>query len=142
MLNARKALYDELDIINIVKLLRLAQFTSRTQLKAHQALLVGWQDRYNIYGGEQKIPIDDYNGSSFTHEDAILISKLLANEPVSASEMKDANEKASRDFVQDFDTDTDEIDRLLFNQITDKESLNSNIQSYRINAEADEMLLS
>ena len=52
MLNARKALYEELDIINIVKLLRLAQFTSRTQLKAHQALLVGWQDRYNIYGGE------------------------------------------------------------------------------------------
>ena len=99
MLNARKALYEELDIINIVKLLRLAQFTSRTQLKAHQALLVGWQDRYNIYGGEQKIPIDDYNGSSFTHEDAILISKLLANEPVSASEMRDANEKASRDFV-------------------------------------------
>ena len=43
--------------------------------------------------------------------------------------MKDANEKASYDFVQDFNTDTDEIDRLLFNQITDKESLNSNIHS-------------
>ena len=56
--------------------------------------------------------------------------------------MKDANEKASRDFVQGFDTDTDEIDRLLFSQITDKESFNENIQSYTINTEAGEMLLS
>ena len=50
--NAKKALYEETEITNIVKTLRLAQFTSKAVLKPHQALLVGWQDKYNISGGE------------------------------------------------------------------------------------------
>lgn len=64
--NAKKALYNEIDILNIVRILRLAQFTSKAVLQPHQALLVGWQDKYNIYGGEPQIIADDYDGRSYS----------------------------------------------------------------------------
>jgi hypothetical protein len=49
--------------------MRLAKFTSKVHLKPYQALLVGWQDTYNIYGGSPGIVIDDFDGGSFNTED-------------------------------------------------------------------------
>ena len=78
----------------------MAELTSQTVLKPHQALLVGWQDKYNIYTGEPKTEVNNFDGSSFSLDDATLQGKLLASMPVDTSEMKDIHEEVDREFVE------------------------------------------
>jgi len=87
-------------------------------LKAHQALLVGWQDRYNIQGGEKEKSSNDFDGSSFSADDATLQNNMIADMPVNPSELKDVHEDADRAFVSKFDPSSDDIDKLLLELIT------------------------
>ena len=64
------------------------------------------------------MPVDEFDGSGFTAEDLTLISDLLANKPVTASQMKNVHEDADHEFVDSFNPNSDDVDKILFQQIT------------------------
>ncbi len=87
-------------------------------MKPYQELLVGWQDTYNIYSGSPSMVIDNFNEFSFNNEDFKFQSDLLAGKSVSASEYKSVHEEADQEFVESFNPSADNVDMLLFEQIT------------------------
>ena len=64
------------------------------------------------------MPVDEFDGSGFTAEDLTLISDLLADKPVTASQMKNVHEEADHEFVDSFNPNSDDVDKILFQQIT------------------------
>jgi hypothetical protein len=64
------------------------------------------------------MPVDEFDGSGFTAEDLALISDLLDNKPVTASTMKNVHEDADHEFVESFNPNSDDVDKILFQQIT------------------------
>jgi hypothetical protein len=64
------------------------------------------------------MPVDEFDGGGFTAEDLTLISDLLANKPVTASQMKNVHEDADHEFVDSFNPNSDDVDKILFQQIT------------------------
>ena len=64
------------------------------------------------------MPVDEFDGSGFTAEDLALISDLLAGKAVTASQMKNVHEDADHEFVDSFNPNSDDVDKILFQQIT------------------------
>ena len=64
------------------------------------------------------MPVDEFDGSGFNAEDLALISDLLDNKPVTASTMKNVHEDADHEFVESFNSNSDDVDKILFQQIT------------------------
>ncbi len=87
-------------------------------MKPYQELLVGWQDTYNIYAGSPSMVIDNFDEFSFNTEDFKFQSDLLAGKSVSASEYKSVHGEADHEFVKSFNPNADDVDMILFEQIT------------------------
>ena len=64
------------------------------------------------------MPVDEFDGSGFTAEDLTLISDLLAGKSVTASQMKNVHEDADHEFVNSFNSNSDDVENILFQQIT------------------------
>ena len=64
------------------------------------------------------MPVDEFDGSGFTAEDLTLMSDLLAGKSVTASQMKNVHEDADHEFVESFNSNSDDVDKILFQQIT------------------------
>ena len=64
------------------------------------------------------MPVDEFDGSGFTAEDLALMNDLLAGKSVTASTMKNVHEDADHEFVDSFNPNSDDVDKILFQQIT------------------------
>ncbi len=64
------------------------------------------------------MPVDEFDGSGFTAEDLTLKSDLLAGKSVTASWMKNVHEDADHEFVESFNSNSEDVDKILFQQIT------------------------
>ena len=87
------------------------------------------------------MPIDDFDGSSFSTEDVKLISDLLSGKSVPASETKNVHGNADHDFVDSFNPSSDDVDRILYQQITKQLPSTTSIQSPKKGSTSAERLL-
>lgn len=60
------------------------------------------------------MPVDDFDGGSFSTEDVKLNSDLLAGKSVPASETKNVNEDADHEFVDSSNLSSDDVDKILY----------------------------
>ena len=89
------------------------------------------------------MPVDEFDGSGFTAEDVTLISDLLTGKSVTASTMKNVHENAYHEFVDSFNPNSDDVDKILFQQITKQQPSTSttSIQSPKKGSGSAERLL-
>ena len=70
-------------------------------------------DKYNIYGGEPKTVMFNYDGSCFNTDDIKMQSDLHLGAEVTVPKNHDLHATANLQFVKTYNPDTDKTDRML-----------------------------
>ena len=106
--DARSKLYEEIDILEIIKKLRVNKFTSEVVLKPRQRDLVNFFEEYKLSADPPQPPTD----GSKTTDNLLVQNDSVTSNPSVLGSLDETTSLADRvmDAVQDTDPDNDRID--------------------------------
>ena len=124
----KKQLYGEMDLIKLIKQLRLAALMSEAYLKPHQTMMVEWLAKYSLSAdeveGDDEVDsaeenVNNYVGKVFSTDDFDIQSKLIDHkEDAITNEKKEkVHPIADGRLVREFDPKVNKVDKLILEQV-------------------------
>ena len=124
----KKQLYGEMDLIKLIKQLRVAALMSEAYLKPHQTLMVEWLAKYRLSAdeveGDDEVDsaeenVNNYVGKVFSADDFDIQSKLIdgKEDSISIKVKEKVNPIADNRLIREFDPKVNKVDKLIFEQV-------------------------
>lgn len=116
-----------MDLIKLIKQLRVAAFMSEVYLKPYQSMMVEWLAKYRLSADSEESSGEDvsnYVSEVFTKDDLCIQSEMIDNKEKYSLKDKKFDQKvhpiADRRLVDEFDPALDKVDKLILDKVKEK----------------------
>jgi len=114
-----------MDLLKLIKQLRVAALMSQVYLKPYQTMMVDWLGKYRLNLDDDQSSEEDYVGKTFSKSDFNIQGDLIDFREIELVNNCGVYPGLDRRLVIEFDPTSDKADKLILHQVQDRQRLQS-----------------